>query len=180
MEKHDSLEHSEVEIHTERLLLKPLSLEWRDTIFTEFTPEITTFMFPDSPKEVGETEGFITSTMENMAMGKELVLAILDSNSGEFLGCAGLHNMDTKTPEFGIWLKKTAHGKKYGQEAITALKQWADQHVPYEYLVYPVDRDNIASRKIPESFGGIVHAEYDKPTPSGKILHSIEYRIYPS
>ncbi|MDZ4875470.1 MAG: hypothetical protein CLLPBCKN_004866 [Chroococcidiopsis cubana SAG 39.79] len=65
-----------------------------------------------------------------------------------------------KTPEFGIWLK-TAHGRKYGLEAIRGIKNWAEQNLDYEYFLYPVNRANIASRKIPETLGGKVVREYE-------------------
>lgn len=66
------------------------------------------------------------------------------------------------------------------EEAMTAVKEWADANIEYEYIVYPVDRDNIPSKKIPESLGGKPHESYDKETKSGKILHTIVYRIYRS
>lgn len=166
-------------IETERLLLVPLSMQWKEEIFREFTPEVTVFMMPKTPTDISETEEFIRSTEEKMKKEEEIVFVILLRSSGDFLGCVGLHEMNTKTPEFGIWLKKSAHGNRYGREAVTAIKKEIDRHLSYDYLVYPVDRDNIASRKIPESLGGTVHASYDKKTFSGGVLHTVEYRIFP-
>lgn len=165
-------------IVTKRLLLKPLSMQWKDDIFREFTPTITRFMFPSSPEGSKDTEQFIRETINRMQRGEELVYAILLPETKEFLGCAGLHEIHTRTPELGVWIKESAHGNKYGREAVTALKEWADANVAYDYILYPVDRDNIASRKIPEALGGKVHDEYEKQTPSGKILHTVEYRIF--
>src|SRR3989344_3002706 len=167
-------------IETKRLLLKPLSMQWKEVIFREFTEEITLFMFPRAAKKMAETEDFIVSTMEKMKQGKEIVCVTLEKQSEEFLGCAGLHEINTNFPELGIWLKKSAHGKKYGREAITDLKQWADEHLTYDHIVYPVDRDNIASRKIPESLGGVIHREYEKKNLSGNTLHTVEYWISPA
>jgi len=76
-------------------------------------------------------------------------------------------------------IKKSAHGNKYGREAVRGLKEWIDDHMKYRYISYPVDRKNIPSRKIPESLGGIVEAEYEKESQSGNILDVVEYRIYP-
>lgn len=167
-------------IETERLVLKPVSMEWKDDIFREFTHEITVYMFPDPPKEISETEDFIRETQKDADEGTEVHLVILDKASGEFLGIAGLHHMESTHPELGIWIKKSAHGKKYGREAIHGVKEWVDTHLTYEYIVYPVDRDNIASRKIPESLGGTVQREYEKKTISGGILNALDYHIYPS
>lgn len=112
-----------------------------------------------------------------MNEGEELVYVILDKTNDEFLGCAGLHKIKTPHPYLGVWLKKSAHGKKFGREAMTALKKWADDHLEYEYLSYPVDRDNVASRKIPESLGGVVAREFQDER-NGKILNTLEYRIF--
>jgi [ribosomal protein S5]-alanine N-acetyltransferase len=166
-------------IDTPRLSLKPVSLAVKEDIFREFTHEITVYMTPVPAKHVSETESFINESRKNMKDGKELVLGILAKETEEFLGIVGLHKIDTVHPELGVWLKKSAHGQRYGREAVHAVKEWADRHVRYDYILYPVDRANVASRKIPEALGGMVHAEYTKSTPSGATLNTVEYRIYP-
>ena len=85
-----------------------------------------------------------------------------------------------KKPELGIWIKKSAHGNGYGKEAMVALKKWADKNLKYDYILYPVAQDNLASRKIPEFLGGKIEHEYDEETQNGVTLHFIEYRIYPN
>lgn len=165
-----------VEITTSRLLLVPIAIKYKDEIFLEFTEEITTYMYPNPAQTIAETEAFIQNSIQQLQDGTNLQVVILDKETHEFLGCAGLHNLG-KAPRLGIWLKKAAHGNKYGLEAITALKNWADQNLDYEYISYPVDKNNIPSRKIPEALGGKVIKEYEKVTPSGKILYALEYQI---
>ncbi len=105
---------------------------------------------------------------------------MVNKADGSFLGCAGLHHPNTKTPELGIWLKKSAHGQGFGKEAMTALKKWADANVTYDYILYPVDEKNTASRRIAESLGGKIAREYDEINMSGAKHHLVEYRIYPN
>lgn len=169
---------SNVEIYTSRFLLKPISMQYKAEIFSEFTEEITRYMHPRSPKEISETEAFISESMKGLKDGSNLGLVILNKTTQEFLGCTGLHGITRKDPAVGIWLKKSAHGNKYGLEAITGIKTWADEHLDYEYLRYPVDRANIASRKIPEVLGGEIFREYNQVNLSGNILHLVEYKIY--
>lgn len=164
-------------ILTNRLLLQATSMKYKEEIFKEFTEEITTYMYPRSPKEVSETETYINETIARIKNNQDLVVTIVKQESQEFLGCAGIHEIDKTNPELGIWLKKTAQGNKYGLEAIAALKYWADTNLNYEYCIYPVDRANIASRKIPEALGGKIAREFDKINMSGNILHMLEYRI---
>ncbi len=98
--------------------------------------------------------------------------------TGEFLGCAGLHNTNSKIPELSIWIKKPAHGKKYGREAMQALKNWADKNLEYDYIKYPVAAQNTSSRKVAESLGGKEATKYEETTQGGKTWQFIEYRIY--
>lgn len=169
----------EEKIITERLLLIALSEKYLELIFKEFTPEITTYMFPASPKEIFETKAYIDSMQPKLISGEEFPVVILNKETGEFLGGGGVHKLNTQTPELGIWIKKSAHGNKYGQEAVAGLKKWIDDTITYNYIIYPVAKENIASRKIAESLGGIIEATYEKLNRSGKILDEVEYRIYP-
>lgn len=170
----------DVVIETERLLMEPVSLEYADKIFTEFTDEITLFMFPSAAKDISETKRFIEDSREKMRSGTDIFVSVFEKTKGEFLGGGGLHHLDTKTPELGIWIKKSAHGHKFGQEAVTGLKLFADENLDYEYLFYPVAADNIASRKIPELLGGKLVREFIGEKQNGEKMKEVEYRIYPN
>jgi RimJ/RimL family protein N-acetyltransferase len=170
---------TKVIIETDRLKLVSTSLKYASEIFKEFTDQITTYMNPKTPKEIKETETFINGAIQKIQNGEELQMVILDKKTGEFLGHCGVMKLKTDAPELGIWIKKSAHGNKYGREAVAGLKQWIDENMKYSYIDYPVDRRNIASRKIAESLGGVIKDEYKRENLSGKILDEVEYRIYP-
>lgn len=169
-----------IEIETERLRLVPVSEKHREEIFKEFSPEIVTYMVPKPAEKIEETDAFISSTIKNMEKGEEVVLVILKKDNEEFVGITGLHHIDMPQPHFGVWTKKSSHGNKYGREALQGFKKWADENVKYEYIIYPVDKRNIASRKIAESLGGVVEDEYEKVGMAGQQLDEVEYRIYPN
>jgi RimJ/RimL family protein N-acetyltransferase len=170
----------DVVIESERLRLVAASEEYAEAIFREFTPEVTEYMGPKPPDEIEETLTYIRGTRGRMAAGEEFSSAILLKHTGEYLGGGGVHGIDRDTPELGIWIKKGAHGKGYGREAVTALARWAFENLSVRYLTYPVDRRNVASRKIPESLGGRVEAEYQYENQSGRTLDIVQYRIYPA
>jgi [ribosomal protein S5]-alanine N-acetyltransferase len=165
-------------IETERLILKPESLKYANMIFPEFTDEITKYMWPATPKQVEDTEKYITQEIERMKNGTNLSMLIFNKETDEFLGGGGIHHMELKTPELGIWIKKSAHGNKYGREAVVGLKNWADKNLDYDYLLYPVVKENIASRKIPESLGGKVAREIIQKNENGEDMDEVEYWIY--
>jgi len=166
------------EIPGPRLVLRPIAAEYAAEIFQEFTPEITTYMMPRSPSHISETEQFIAQAGEQRKTGTDLGFVILDKLSNEFLGVCGLHGThNSKQPEVGLWLKKAAHGKGLGREAVSVLKDWCEQTLDVEGLVYPVDRKNQPSRKIPEALGGKVVSEKKETNMSGSELDEVIYFI---
>ena len=172
---------TEVEIVTNRILLRPISEKYAQEIFLNFSSEVTRYMAPKSPYRIEDTLDIIRRSRDGMKRGDTLQFVIINKTSGEFLGGCGLSGHGKpKTPELSIWLKIAAHGNGYGKEAIIALKQWADRHLRYDYLTYPVDRANIPSRKIPEALGGEVFKEEQYPTPAGRVLDIVIYHILPT
>lgn len=165
-------------IEGRRLRLVTISEQFAQDIFDEFTCEMTHYMVPSPAQDIEETRSFIAESRCSMQAGHNLQLVIVEKTRGEFLGCCGLHGEGkVRTPELGIWLKKSAHGKGYGQEAIQTLVSWAWNSIDLDYFMYPVDRNNIASVKIPQFLGGEVMEELKVKTPSGKILDILVYKI---
>jgi [ribosomal protein S5]-alanine N-acetyltransferase len=165
-------------IEGKRLQLVAISDKFEQDIFKEFTSEITRYMFPSPTNDIEDTRKFINESRRSMQQGNNLQFAILSKTIGEFFGCCGLHGEGkVRTPEFGIWLKKSAYGNGYGREAIHLLFNWSCHHIDLDYFTYPVDRRNIASSKIPESLGGKVIEALKVETPTGKILDEVIYKI---
>lgn len=174
-----------ITIETERLLLVPITMHYAEEIFKEFTPEITRYMWPKPAKDISETKKFIQDSIETMNAWKNYQTVILDKITKEFLGCAWLHLDNAKTPELGIRIKKSAFGKKIGKEAVTWLEARSQKNMDFDYLFYPVDKDNIPSRKIAESLWWIVQKDEQgneivttkETLDVGRKIHCVEYRI---
>lgn len=102
----------------------------------------------------------------------------MDKTTGEFLGCCGLHGEDdVKNPELGVWLKKAAHGKALGKEAVWTLVHWAQDNMNLESFIYPVDKQNQPSRNIPISLGAQLVEERLEKSMAGHVLGEVIYRI---
>lgn len=164
-------------LDSERLRLCPIGDAYIDLIYREFTPEIATYMYPRPASQRADTEAFVAAAQQENREGSNLNMVITLRETGEFLGCVGLHKLSDPRPEFGIWVKQSAQMHGYGREAIHTLKRWADEHLTYEYLIYPVDSRNIASRKIPESLGAAIISQYESTGGLGQDLTLIKYRI---
>jgi [ribosomal protein S5]-alanine N-acetyltransferase len=74
-------------------------------------------------------------------------------------------------------VKQSAQMHGYRCEAIRTLKRWADEHLTYAYLIYPVDSRNVPSPKIPESHGAAISSQHDDTGGMGSELTLIKYRI---
>ena len=52
-----------------------------------------------------------------------------------------------------------------------------NENIDFDYAIYPVDKANIASRKIAESLGGMVIKERRVKTMRGSYLDEVVYKI---
>lgn len=173
-----SLDFLATRIEGDRVILSPISIEHAKDIFHEFTEDITRYMIPKPLSDIAQTHEFIETCRKNMAAGSEMVFAITKIDNGEFIGICALNgNKNPQTPELGIWIKKSAHGKKLGREAIRYMTKWAKDNFVFSYFIYPVDRNNIPSRKIAESLGGVILQERVRKSMSGTTLNEIVYKI---
>ena len=162
---------------TDRLRLNSIRRSDAEEIFSHFTPEVTTYMYPAAHKEIRDSYRFIAIARSLMKAGKDVHTTIRRLDNHEFLGCAGIHRLEADHPELGIWLKMSVHGQGYGKEVIHGLKAWIDSWREYKALVYPVDERNVASRRIPEGLGGEVRRRFEKRNQAGKLLKVLEFYI---
>jgi [ribosomal protein S5]-alanine N-acetyltransferase len=164
-------------VETDRLILVPKSSAHGEAIFREYRQPVTRYLNHPPPRSLASLLERIQEHEAAMGMERALYLSVLLKGSEEFIGCFSLEDIGTAHPEMGGWLKASAHGHRYGREAARALKQWAEQHLSHQYLVWPCALQNIASRKLAEALGGHVHREYSKRALGGAEMQYAEYRI---
>lgn len=168
---------SKIIIETDRLRLVPASRKYTKNIFREYREPVIQYMNYGPPESLAILEKRIKKREAEMKKGILFFMVVLLKEGGEFLGCFSLENLEQKNPEMGGWLKESAHGHHYGQEAVAALKQWADKNLTYDHIIWPCAALNIPSRKVAESLGGKIHREYEKTTDSGNLWQFVEYWI---
>jgi [ribosomal protein S5]-alanine N-acetyltransferase len=169
---------TETIIETKRLKLTAISKSFVKEIYEEFSDDITLYMYSKPTDDIHQMEAYVDNSISEIKNGSSITLVILTQVEQEFLGIAAIHEIDSDTPELGVWIKKSAHGNKYGLEAITALINWSKENLKFDYLRYPVDKRNIASRKIAETNGGIIKKEAKRINKKGFELDEVEYWIY--
>jgi len=164
-----------IEIVTERVVLRSIRRHDTREIFEGFTPSVTRYMMPRAPDGIGDTEAFVNLALDALGKRTDLHLTIRRRSDEAFLGLCGLHARGE--PELGIWLQEAAHGQGYGREAIAGLVAWTSANLSFERLIYPVDRRNVASIRIPESLGGRIIGERRERSESGLELDEVIYAI---
>ncbi len=164
-------------IESDTVKLVPFNTCYAEDIFNNFTPKITKYMFPVPAKNIGETIAFINHGIDASIKGTDIYLIILDKETNEFIGCVGLHNITKRCPELGIWTKLSSHGHHYGRNACTILAKYGIQNYSFDGIIYPVDFQNIPSRLIPESMGGIIVKTSKLVKSSNDTLFLVEYFI---
>ena len=131
-----------------------------------------------SPGEtIADTFDFIHSSQRCLAAGTDMAVAIVDKVSDEYIGNCGVHSLNKTLPSVGLWIKASAQGKGYGREVIGGLLDWVRTNYTFPNVEYVVDRENHASRRIVESFGGRFVGQHFRDIPGKPTLDFLEYLI---
>lgn len=162
---------------TERLIIQPYRDSFLEAYYTEFTDEITKYQYPDSFSDINAADEILSGFVKAMEQGDMLELVIL-TRDGEFVGSMEVFDIKEKTPEVGIWLKESAHGKGYGYEALRGLIDDLNSTGKYQYYIYEVDIRNAPSTHLVEKFCFEKVACEEITTKTGKTLHSQTYHIF--
>lgn len=164
-------------IKTDRLTLIPVSEEHIEEIYRHFNDKVIMYMIPSVAKDINETREVVSMFIRQRNSNTDYVYAITHKDNSEFIGLAGLHDLQEEIPKLGIWTKVESHGNHYGREAIGGIIKFAGT-LGIKKLYYPVDRRNIPSKKIPLFYGGKLIVNYKEvKTQNGRILEEEIYEI---
>lgn len=168
---------SNMVITTNGLILKPIDEKYIDDININFTQEVAKYM-PFNPNgDKNEIINFVESAKKNLIQKTDIVFVVLNLKS-EFIGCCGIHNINRESVELGLWLKKDCQSQGFGTEIVIALIDFIEQNFEFNCIIYPVDKENIRSKKIPEKLGFIAFTTYKKEKDDLIDLHIVEFRKY--
>jgi [ribosomal protein S5]-alanine N-acetyltransferase len=165
-----------LQLNTQNLTLKPISLHDQVDLAKNFTYEICEYMDNVPFKNWLQTLAFVRFHLAQIEFEKCLTLTARKNN--EFIGSICLSKINSKVPEFGIWVAKEHQNKGYGKEMIQAVYQWALDQNRFDYLLYPSVSINMASRKLAEFIGG--HYLYHKQEIIGSHLRTVLYYHLPT
>lgn len=164
-------------IKTARLNLVPIAKQYVNQVYSNYEQSIHTYLSPSLPQSIKDTAHVVDKMIQQWTTQTDFVFVIVNSTNLEFLGLCGLHDLKTGAPHIGIWLKKSAHNKKYGQEAVGALINCAKE-IGLKEIYYDVDYRNIPSMRIANLYNGIlIETEKAVNTADGRTLFLNNYVI---
>jgi RimJ/RimL family protein N-acetyltransferase len=158
-------------IQSPRLQLSLFQMRDAPEVFGCITPAIAKFL----PWEPPSWNEYVTRC-ESRVQAPEtnnfsFVIRRLDN--AECLGMASFENADSDSPELGLWIKESAHKQGIGGETVAALVEWGHASRGKGSFIYPVAKQNIASRRIAEHLRGEIIGSRSNPK-----YDSVIYRIH--
>ncbi|MGO7861690.1 GNAT family N-acetyltransferase [Rhizobium ruizarguesonis] len=160
-----------IEIVSARTTVRPFSPEDAPEVFACISPEITRFMAWEPPQTTADFAAVWQTWLPSIDDQSNLHMVARQRDDHACLGIVGLHDLQSGTPELGIWLRHDVHGMGLGRELIGAVATWASRNVPIKYFEYPVAEENVASRRIAEAYGGRIMERRTSPKYQSVVYH---------
>ena len=145
-----------VELTTERLHLRPFAAGDRDAIHAVYAdPEVMRFVGHGAHRTMAETSTALRTYADVLERHGFSFVAVVERESGELVGDAGLHPLAGVGPELelGYTLARRAWGRGYATELGRALLAHAFEHPSVPRVVAQVEPENVASRHVLTKLG---------------------------
>lgn len=166
-----------MDIETNRLLLKSISVEDRDFIFSQFSDDsVTKYLYDEEPlTNILGADEIIDSYVKSKSISLSRWILIRKSDN-EKMGTCGFHcwKPSENIIDIGYDLKEAFWGYGYMQEAINAIVKIAVQELKVKQINAHIYIDNNKSIRLAERLGFSFHGNEYNCTFRGKdYLHRI-------
>ncbi len=160
-------------IETERLLLKPYSLDFAEEFYTKFQNDKTYLgdYFSRTlsvTKTLQETKLYFQKKIESCQNNEGFYFGIFFKESDELIGHISVREIDWTVPkgELAYFIFNVFSGNKYSYEALEAFRDWSVSVKGLIRIFMKIAPDNIASKKVAEfcnfEFEGLLKNDYRK------------------
>ena len=148
------MDYSNIKIETERLNIRPISLKYMEEIYNEFNSEVAKYLIPQPVNDISEIRNFINISICQSKNGIAIQFELTNRKEDVFIGIVGVHKIDSREPELGIWIKANSQNKGYGTESLKGIINWINMNIDHDHLIYPIDKRNERSRNLIEKLNG--------------------------
>jgi RimJ/RimL family protein N-acetyltransferase len=147
------------EIHTARLVLRPLRLDDTEALFAVFSNwnVIRLLSSPPWPYGLTDAQGFVRSAVEHAPGCDEELLAI--TQDGIFIGAIGVRMRQANAqqrrpgPNIGYWLGEKSWGQGFMSETVAAFVRFLFNTADCDTIYCGAFAENTASLRIQEKIG---------------------------
>ncbi|GIP33937.1 GNAT family N-acetyltransferase [Paenibacillus sp. J2TS4] len=147
------------QFETERLIIR--APQWGDgavvnAAIRESFEELRQWMpWAQQLPTVDETEANIRNARLRFLERMELRLHLLVKETGQFIGCSGLHRIDWRNRgfEIGYWLRTSQTGRGWMTEAVHGITRFAADELQANRVEIRCDARNDLSRRVAERCG---------------------------
>ena len=149
------------EIRTERLVLKPMCMEYLNSTHEYASdPENTTYMLFLPNDSIEQTMGYIQGAENEFCKEQPSFYEMAVLCNEVHIGAVSLYlNEERDTGEFGWMINKRYHGQGYATEAAVALLEYARRKLGVKHFTATCDTENAASRHVMEKLGMVLKEE---------------------
>ncbi len=166
----------EIVIHTKRLQLVPLGMQYLQTV-NEYATDLenTKYMCYLPNNDINETANFLRSVEEEWEKEclKSYEFAIL--YEGRHIGATSIY-LEDGVGELGWIINKKYWGNGFAFEAAEALVQYFNKNMKVTHFIAHCDTENIASYKVMEKLGMNRTGEWGGRRNKSAVEDSREYR----
>ncbi len=168
------------EIHTDRLVLRPLKPEDAPIIFN-YQRYKDNFPHVDMPvyENLQEAEAYIEKMKAGVSKDHWIIWGIADPDTDEVLGSISIWNinLETATAEFGYGLYPGNSGKGYMTEALLAASEYGLHTLGFVHLEAYTNVENAPSLALLERCGFVKTKEITEETSDGQAMTMAVYVI---
>jgi RimJ/RimL family protein N-acetyltransferase len=174
------------QIETPRLLLRPPRTGDGAAVFeavkesiSELRRFVASLPWAAAEPSLESSEVFCRTGEANFLLRKDFPFLAFEKSTDRLVVSTGLHRTDWQTPkaEVGYWCRTSATGNGFVTEAVTAVAQYAFDHLKMVRLEIITDEENAASRRVAQRAGftleGVLRNE--RRAPDGSLRNTCVY-----
>jgi len=175
------------ELRGKRVIVRPYRDEDADDLqaaVAESRDHIRPWLpFADFHRTVEESLVWIIEQRARWILRENMNCAIVDAQTGRYLGGTGLHPRGWSIPAFeiGYWLRSSTEGKGYMTEAVQLLTDFAFDTLGAKRVMIQCDEANIRSanvaRRLGYKFEGLIRNDF--LDPGGAVRNTFMFSLIP-
>jgi ribosomal-protein-alanine N-acetyltransferase len=149
---------------TSHLLIRHLNRNDVGAMFAIFRdPLVTRWMGDGNPLTREQCEKWIDVSLRNYETKGFGASAVIEKNTGEFIGCSGIiYDSERQEPEIIYAFHPNAWGKGYASELVPAMLTYGLIDCKLDHILATIDLENKASQHIVQKAGmKFVHEEQE-------------------